>query len=172
MVQEAAISNVARWLPVAVRDGCNMEARARMAFANTMSGYSTDTSACTAEHSIEHAMSAYHDNLHHGAGLIIISRAYFSTIIAQHVCDDRFVRMTQLMGRKDASRPEDFITALTDLQKACGVDSLKMSDYGLRPEEFDQMATNAIETMGRLVEMDRQPLTHDEIVRVLQDSYK
>ena len=47
-----------------------------------------------------------------------------------------------------------------------------MSDYGLRPEEFDQMATNAIETMGRLVEMDRQPLTHDEIVRVLQDSYK
>lgn len=172
MVQEAAISNVAQWLPVAVKDGKNMEARSRMAFANTMSGYSMDTSACTAEHSIEHAMSAYHENLPHGAGLIIISKAYFSTIIAQHVCDDRFVRMAQLMGKKDATRPEDFITALVDLQKACGVDDLKMSDYGLKPEEFDKMATNAIEAMGRLVEMDRQPLTHDEIVKVLEASYK
>jgi hypothetical protein len=34
------------------------------------------------------------------------------------------------------------------------------------------MATNAIEAMGRLVEMDRQPLTHDEIVKVLEASYK
>ena len=172
MVQEAAISNVAQWLPVAVKDGKNMEARARMAFANTMSGYSMDTSACTAEHSIEHAMSAYHENLPHGAGLIIISKAYFSAIIAQHVCDDRFVRMAQLMGKKDATRPEDFITALVDLQKACGVDDLKMSDYGLKPEEFDKMATNAIEAMGMLVQMDRQPLTHDDIVKVLEASYK
>jgi alcohol dehydrogenase len=172
MVQEAAISNVAQWLPVAVKDGKNMEARARMAFANTMSGYSMDTSACTSEHSIEHAMSAYHENLPHGAGLIIISKAYFSAIIAQHVCDDRFVRMAQLMGKKDATRPEDFITALVDLQKACGVDDLKMSDYGLKPEEFDKMATNAIEAMGMLVQMDRQPLTHDDIVKVLEASYK
>ena len=34
------------------------------------------------------------------------------------------------------------------------------------------MATNAIEAMGRLVEMDRQPLTHDEIVKALEASYK
>ncbi len=172
MVQEAAISNVARWLPVAVEDGSNMEARARMAFANTMSGYSMDTSACTAEHSIEHAMSAYHDNLPHGAGLIMISKAYFSAIVAQHVCDDRFVRMARLMGKEDATKPEDFITALADLQKACGVDGLRMSDYGLRPEELDKMATNAIEAMGRLVQMDRRPLTHDEIVKVLEASYR
>lgn len=172
MVQEAAISNVARWLPVAVEDGSNKEARARMAFANTMSGYSMDTSACTAEHSIEHAMSAYHDNLPHGAGLIMISKAYFSAIVAQHVCDDRFVRMARLMGKEDATKPEDFITALADLQKACGVDGLRMSDYGLRPEELDKMATNAIEAMGRLVQMDRRPLTHDEIVKVLEASYR
>ena len=172
MVQEAAIQNVARYLPVAYKDGQNLEARTRVAFANTMSGYSMDSSACTAEHSIEHALSAYHEQLPHGAGLIMISKAYFSAIIRQHTCDDRFIRMAQLMGKEDATKPEDFIDALVALQQACEVDDLKMSDYGIAPDEFPKMATNAIEVMGGLVQQDRQPLTHAEIVEILKESYK
>lgn len=172
MVQEAAIRNVGHYLPIAYSNGADKEARARMAFANTMSGYSMDTSACTAEHSIEHAMSAYHEALPHGAGLIMISKAYFSAVINKHVCDDRFVNMARFLGKDDASKPEDFITALVDLQKACGVSELKMSDYGITPDEFSDMATNAIEVMGGLVQCDRQPLAHDEIVEILQQSYK
>lgn len=172
MVQEAAIRNVGKYLPIAYKDGANKEARTRMAFANTMSGYSMDTSACTAEHSIEHAMSAYHEKLPHGAGLIMISKAYFTTVINKHVCADRFVNMARFLGKDDAQKPEDFITALVDLQKACDVDNLKMSDYGITPDEFSDMATNAIEVMGGLVACDRQPLTHDEIVEILHQSYK
>ncbi len=172
MVQEAAIRNVGKYLPIAYRDGGDKEARARMAFANTMSGYSMDTSACTAEHSIEHAMSAYHERLPHGAGLIMISKAYFSAVIAKHVCDDRFVNMAKFLGNDSATKPEDFITALVRLQEACGVADLKMSDYGITPDEFDDMASNAIEVMGGLVACDRQPLTHDEIVDILRQSYK
>ena len=172
MVQEAAIQNVARYLPVAYKDGQNLEARTRVAFANTMSGYSMDSSACTAEHSIEHALSAYHEQLPHGAGLIMISKAYFSAIIRQHTCDDRFIRMAQLMGKGDATKPEDFIDALVALQQACEVDDLNMSDYGITPDEFPKMATNTIEVMGGLVQQDRQPLTHAEIVEILKESYK
>lgn len=172
MVQEAAIRNVGKYLPIACKDGQNKEARARMAFASTMSGYSMDTSACTAEHSIEHALSAYHERLPHGAGLIMISKAYFSAVINKHVCDDRFINMARFLGNDSATKPEDFITALTDLQKACGVDDLRMSDYEIRPEEFSDMATNAIEVMGGLVACDRQPLTHDEIVEILNQSYR
>ena len=172
MVQEAAIQNVTRYLPIAYKDGQNLEARTRVAFANTMSGYSMDSSACTAEHSIEHALSAYHEQLPHGAGLIMISKAYFSAIIRQHTCDDRFIRMAQLMGKEDATKPEDFIDALVALQQACEVDDLKMSDYGITPDEFPKMATNAIEVMGGLVQQDRQPLTHAEIVEILKESYK
>lgn len=172
MVQEAAIRNVGKYLPIAYRDGGDREARARMAFANTMSGYSMDTSACTAEHSIEHAMSAYHEKLPHGAGLIMISKAYFTAVISKHVCDDRFVNMARFLGKADAQKPEDFIAALVDLQEACEVADLKMSDYGIRPEEFGEMADNAVEVMGGLVACDRQPLTHDEIVEILRQSYK
>lgn len=172
MVEETVIRSVGEYLPRAVRDGSDMEARARVAFANTMSGYSMMTAACTAEHSIEHALSAYHQELPHGAGLIMISRAYFSAIIAKHVCDERFVRMARLLGKADAAKPEDFITALVDLQRACGVDDLRMSDYGITPGEFPDMATNAITAMGRLVLQDIEPLTHAEIVAILEASYK
>lgn len=126
MVQRAAIENIGKYLPRAVNDGNDMEARERVAFANTMSGYSMDVTACTSEHSIEHAMSAYHQHLPHGAGLIMLSREYFSFWISKHVCDDRFVDMAKFLGKEDATKPEDFITALTDLQKACGVADLKM----------------------------------------------
>lgn len=172
MVEETVIRSIGEYLPIAFKDGGNMEARSRMAFANTLSGYSMMTSTCTAEHSIEHAMSAYHQNLPHGAGLIMISIAYYTTIINQHVCDERFVNMAKLLGKADATKPEDFIVALANLQKACHVDELKMSDYGIVPEEFEKMATNAIETMGRLIAADRKPLSHAGIVDILKQSYK
>ena len=41
--------------------------------------------------------------------------------------------MAKAMGKRDAKDPMDFVTALVDLQKACGVDELKMSDYGITP---------------------------------------
>ena len=47
-----------------------------------------------------------------------------------------------------------------------------MSDYGIVPEEFDEMASNAMTVMARLYTQDLQPLTHEEIGRILRDSYR
>ena len=93
MVQLAAIENIGKYLPRAVENGNDIEAREHMAFANTMSGYSMVVSSCTSEHSMEHAMSAYHQDLPHGAGLIMISKEYYTFFINKHACDDRFIAM-------------------------------------------------------------------------------
>ncbi|WP_425800432.1 iron-containing alcohol dehydrogenase [Desulfitobacterium sp. Sab5] len=167
-----AIENVGRNLARAVKDGNALEAREKVAFGNTLSGAVMCISACTSEHSMEHAMSAYHQELPHGAGLIMISKAYFTHFIEQHVCDERFVRMAQAMGMEEAKEPMDFIAALTKLQEDCGVADLKMSDYGIRPEEFDEMAKNARETMGGLFMCDRSPLSHEDCVAIYEKSYR
>lgn len=172
MVALTAIENVAKYLPRAVKDGKDIEAREHVAFGNTMSGYSMVTGSCTSEHSLEHAMSAYHQKLPHGAGLIMISLAYYEHFINEHVCDERFVKMAQVMGMEDASKPEDFLTALKKLQKDCGVDELKMSDYGIKPEEFKTLAENAKYTMGGLFTMDRCDLSIDDCVAIYEKSYK
>lgn len=167
-----AIENVAKYLPRAVKDGGNMEARTHLAFANTVSGVVMTLSLTTSQHSIEHAMSAYHHNLPHGAGLIMISRAFMGYFVRNHGCDERFVNMARALGKADASKPEDFLTALIDLQKACGVDQLKMSDYGITPDEFTKIAANAKETMGGLFISDRVPLSVEDCAEILKESYR
>lgn len=166
-----AIENIGAYLPRAVQSGEDLEAREHVAFANTLSGVVMTVSACTSEHSMEHAMSAYHHELPHGAGLIMISKAYFTYFIEKHACDERFVRMAQALGKKDAKDPMDFIAALSELQEQCGVAGLKMSDYGIQPEEFMTLAQNARTTMGGLFDCDRVPLSDEDCAAIFEKAY-
>lgn len=172
MVQLAAIENIGKYLAHAVKNGNDMEAREHVAFANTMSGYSMVVGACTSEHAMEHAMSAYHQKLPHGAGLIMISREYYTHFVNKHCCDERFVRMAQALGKTDAKDPMDFVTALVELQKACGVDELKMSDYGIKKEECMTLAKNARATMGGLFTCDPVDMTEEECAAIFEKSYQ
>lgn len=172
MVQLAAIENVGKYLARAVRDGSDMEAREHMAFANTMSGYSMVVGACTSEHAMEHAMSAYHGDLPHGAGLIMISKEYYTHFVNKHCCDDRFIRMAKALGKQNASDPMDFVTALVELQEACGVADLKMSDYGIQQDDCITLAQNARATMGGLFGADPVPMTDEECAAIFERAYR
>lgn len=167
-----SIENIGKYLARAVKDGSDMDAREHMAFANTLSGVVMTLSSCTSEHSMEHAMSAYHQELPHGAGLIMISKEYYKFFIEKHVCDERFVDMAKALGMPDAEKAEDFITALENIQKACGVDELKMSDYGISEDEVETLAENARTTMGGLFESDPAPMTNGECAEIFRKSFK
>lgn len=167
-----AIRNIAEYLPRAIKDGNDIEARTRVAFGNTLSGGVMCLTLITSEHALEHALSAYHPNLPHGAGLIMVSRVYYKYFIEHHACDDRFIRMAQAMGMTEATKPEDFLTALTRLQEACGVADLKMSDYGIVPEEFETLMRNTREVMGVMFTSDRVQMSDADIVNVYKESYK
>ena len=172
MVELEAIRLLGKWLPVAVTDGSNLEARTKVAFANTLGGYSMDVSTCTSEHAIEHALSGEHQDLPHGAGLVMISLAYYKTFIDRGDCPEKFVEMARALGKADATKPEDFLDALAALQKACGVDALAMSDYGIRPEEFPGMVKLARSAVGMLFSCDPSELSDDDVLAILRASYR
>lgn len=69
-----------------------------MAYGSTLAGITMQLTSTTAQHSMEHAMSAYHPNLPHGAGLIMISLAFASYFIEHHACDGQFIKMARVMG--------------------------------------------------------------------------
>lgn len=168
----SAIENIASYLPRAVKDGNDLEAREHVAYGSTMAGITMQLTSTTAQHSMEHAMSAYHHDLPHGAGLIMISKAFAEFFIKKHACDAQFIKMAKAMGIKDADKPEDFITALVDLQKACGVADLKMSDYGIKKEECMTLAVNARETMGGLFLANPCPMSDEECAGIFEESYR
>lgn len=167
-----SIELIGKSLAKAVADGSDEEARSDVALANTLAGMVESTSSCTSEHSIEHALSAYHHDLPHGAGLIMISREYYTHFVKTGKCDARLIDMAKALGAKDAADAEDFVTALVSLQKQCGVDQLKMSDYGIKKENMPQYAANARATMGGLFAGDPVPLSDDDVVAILEKSYR
>lgn len=168
----SAIENIAKYLPRAVKDGKDLEAREHIAYGSTMAGIAMQLTSTTAQHSMEHAMSAYHHNLPHGAGLIMISKAFAEYFIEKHACDSQFIKMAKVMGVPNADKPEDFITALVALQEACGVADLKMSDYGIEKSECMTLAVNARETMGGLFLANPCELNDEDCAGIFEKSYR
>ncbi len=161
-----SIKLIGKYLPTAVVEPNNKEARGYVALANTYSGFVESLSSCTSEHSIEHALSGFHHELPHGAGLIMLSLAYFRFFA--NVCPDRCQDMAKALGNQEG----DIVKALADLQKACKVDGLKMSDYGIREELFADYAEHAFSDMGGLFALDRCKLSNDDVIAILKESYK
>lgn len=168
----SAIENIAKYLPRAVKDGNDIEAREHIAYGSTMAGITMQLTSTTAQHSMEHSMSAYHHNLPHGAGLIMISVEFARYFIEKRACDEQFINMAKVMGIPDADKPEDFITALIDLQKACGVADLKMSDYGFEKNEAMTLAVGARNMQGGLFAANPCELNDADCAAIFEKSYR
>lgn len=168
----SAIENIAKYLPRAAADGNDIEARERVAYGSTIAGITMQLTSTTAQHSMEHAMSAYHPELPHGAGLIMISVEFARYFIERHACDGQFIKMAKAMGMSEADKAEDFLTALIQLQKDCGVTDLKMSDYGFTKDECMTLAVNACETMGGLFLANPCEMSDEACAGIFEKAYR
>lgn len=168
-----AIESVSRNLAAAFTNGDDETAREAIALGSTFSGVVLAVGSTTSEHAMEHPMSAHHHQLPHGAGLLMISKAYYSHFVKNApMLSDRFVAMARAMGKTDTQDPMDFVVALTELQALCGVDGLKMSDYGITREELPAFVTEAKETMAGAFKVDRVQLSDADCLAIYQESYR
>jgi alcohol dehydrogenase len=167
-----SISLIGKSLAAAICDGTNEQARTDVALANTISGMVESTSSCTSSHAMEHALSGSYPQLPHGAGLIMISRAYYTHLAGSGTCDARLIEMAKALGRTDAKEPMDFVHALTELHAACGVDTLRMSAYGMTKEEMPGMAKLARSVGGGMYAGEPTPMTDDVITKILENSFR
>jgi len=169
-----AISLITKYLPIAVKDGGNIEARTKLAWANTEAGICESLSCCISHHSMEHALSAYHPEMAHGAGLTMLSVSYFSCLAEKHPA--RFPDMAKAMGENidalpEKERPFAFITALKKLIRNIGLEEEKLTDYGVKREELKTLAENSSYTMGMLYDITPVELTLDDIVGIYENAY-
>ncbi len=170
-----SIELASKFLPLCVEDGKNLEARTQVALANTLSGFVESTSSCISEHSMEHALSAHYPKLPHGAGLIMLSEAYYTFFASK--APNRMTDMAKAMGVHVESLSSDeqplaFVKALQKLKEDCNVSDLKMSDYGIKKEEIPKLAENARQTMGALFELDPYHLSLEETIEIMSSAYK
>lgn len=167
-----AIELISRSLKNAVIDGKNLEARGDVALGNTLSGIVESISDCTSEHALEHALSGFNKNLPHGAGLIMISEAYYTHFAEIHACDERMINMAKAMGKKDAVESMDFVKALVELQKDCGVYNLDYKKYGIDKSKIKDYVIKAFEVGNKLFALDPIKLSSEDAEKILEKSFK
>ena len=169
-----AISLITRYLPIAVKDGKNMEARSKLAWASTEAGICESLSCCISHHSMEHAISAYFPETPHGAGLALLSVAYFSYLAER--CPERFNAMARAMGADTTGMNQQeqaaaFITCLKKLLADAGIGNEKLSDYGVTREDIPRLAQNSHHAMGFLYDLTPVPLSEQDTAEIFKRAF-
>lgn len=169
-----SISLITENLPKAVEDGNNIEARTALAWASTAAGIVESLSSCISHHSMEHALSAYHPDIPHGAGLIMLSVSYFSFMASK--VPDRFVDIAKAMGEEinGATKEEQaisFIKGLKKLIKNIGMEDLSLSGFGVKEDEIEKLSRNAMDTMGGLFQVDPYKLSLEEVMSIYKNCF-
>lgn len=164
-----AIELIAKYLPVAYKDGSNKEARYYMAIANTLAGYYMN---CTSAHTMEHVMGSYHENLVHGAGLIMIAHAYYDFFAERQAAEEPMMKMAKAMGVEHPTSGKDFIRALDNLLESIDCADLKMSDAGITQEELKLYPKRIHEVLGGDITADPLPLSDEEYLEIYEKSFR
>lgn len=175
MLALEAVHLIAHTLPEAVANGDNLEARTIMAWACTAAGLCESYSSCISQHSLEHALSAFHPDLPHGAGLVLISKAYFGFLASRG--EERLGDLALAMGDTLQEDLEEevsgvaFLDALDKLITDIGLADEKLSDYGVTREEIPSLAENALTTMGALFDITPVEMTQDDVIAIFEAAY-
>lgn len=164
-----AIELIAANLPVAYKDGNNKEARANMALANTLAAYYM---LCTSAHTMEHVMGSSHDELVHGAGLIMIAHEYYDFFAERKAAEEPMIKMAKAMGVTNPTSGKDFIKALDDLIATLDCADLKMSDNGITEEELTSFPQKVHEVLGGDITEDPVLLSDDDYLEIFKRSFK
>ena len=129
---------VVKFLPIAVEDGSNYEAREKLAWANTAAGICESLSGCIAHHSLEHALSAYYPEIAHGQGLIALAPAFF-----EYIGPEVGLRLSMVSKIFGAGKTvAGFVHALLKLINRLKLEKINLKELGVDKEK---MQTNYLE---------------------------
>ncbi|HED04351.1 MAG TPA: iron-containing alcohol dehydrogenase [Candidatus Fraserbacteria bacterium] len=123
-----AIPLINTFLPRAVQDGADMEARAQLAFASTIAGAAFNNGWVALAHAVAHALGGLYD-LHHGlcCSLALPLAMEFNLEVKR----EKYLRIAELLGQTTA---EAGIARVRELAREIGIPS-GLRELGLSADE-------------------------------------
>jgi len=165
-----AIRLVAANLPSAVKNGADIEARTRMAWADTLGGLSIANAGVTLPHGIGMAMSGLYPHVAHGEALACVYPAIMRYTYASSI--DKFAVVGRvfdpsLEGATDREAAKKSCDVLEAFLKGIGL-RVNMDDLGIPKNELKALATASM----ILPDYRSHPrvATPDEILEILEKS--
>jgi alcohol dehydrogenase len=164
-----AIKLIAEWLPKAVANGANIEAREKMAYAQFLAGMAFNNAVLGYVHSMAHQLGGIY-NLPHGVcNAILLPHVEQFNLIA---CQERFRDIAVAMGERveglsmtDAAQKA--IDAIKVLSASIGIPS-GLAELGVQEKDFDIMATNAKLDACQLT--NPRTATKEEVIQIYRNA--
>ncbi len=167
---EEAVRLIARYLPRAVENPSDLEARYWLLYASMLAGIAIDLGRTHLVHAIEHALSGLKPELPHGAGLAIIGpkiveltyRAQPEKLwrLLRHI-DPELEPVEEHAGR--AAR------AVEEFQKRVGF-SERLRNYGFSEEHEDQVVKLTMSSLRFLVDLAPFEVSENTVKEVFRGS--
>lgn len=174
MLALEAIQIISRFLPCAVKDGADQNARTMLSWASTAAGMCAALASGVSHHALAHALSAFAPRLSHGAGLTLSSEAYFSWLATRR--PERFDLLADAMGRMPEDETVDgarrFPAALRHLIQSVGLGDESLANYGLGTDDVPALARHVVETMDALCDVTPVPRDLPDIEAILSDTMR
>tara|TARA_Y100001970_G_scaffold289697_1_gene420903 strand:+ start:1066 stop:2229 length:1164 start_codon:yes stop_codon:yes gene_type:complete len=134
------ISLIKKWLPVAVKDGKNLEARSNMLVAATM-GSTAFQKGLGAIHSLSHPVNSVY-NIHHGLSNAIFM-PYVLTFNRKEI-EKKIIKLSEYLELEEKSF-NSFLKWILNLRKDLNIPH-KLSDVtNVKPEEIDKLSQMALD---------------------------
>ena len=167
---EKAIQIIQQYLPEAVANGHNVEARTKMVEGEMLAGMAFNNANLGYVHAMAHQLGGQYDAPHCVCCALMLPVVEEWNIIA---CPDRFAKLAQIMGYDTTGMTtmeaaHKSIDGMRELAKSIGIpDSIKA--IGAKPEDFELMAKNALKD-GNAFSNPRKG-TVEDVVQLFQKAY-
>jgi len=152
------------------KDAYDIEARSKMAWANTLAGLCITSSSTVAIHAIGHCVSGITD-VSHAWGLCTVAKAYldfsYDADIERYATVSRILGAPEHMSDKEAAKRcgELFLNFLNDFNMpTC------LSDVGLGEKDIDKIAADTLHAMNLALSMSLKKMTASDVKLLLKKS--
>lgn len=169
----AGIKAIYQWLPRAVDQGNDIEARYHVSYGSMLGGMVLFLSSASAAHTMEHMLSGRNPNVTHGGGLAMIFDAFHAKMAAN--VPYRYAKVADALhitpeDADDTEKTAALLYTLHGWKEKLGLNRLKLTDYGFTTDQIDEMIRMTHWIGGGPLTRDRYRLTDDDLAEIFENS--
>lgn len=172
-----AIEYVAEYLPRAYEDGDDMEAREKMAVADTYAGLSNTIASTALRHAMGHSISGHYPQIPHGQALasVAIPIMKYNIENGDERTRTRYSKIATALGALESpSRSKDSalkaVEAVEDLLETLDLDK-SMSETGVKEDRIAQMTEDTFTYMKGDIEVNPAEVGEKEVEDIFREAY-
>ncbi|WP_372751905.1 iron-containing alcohol dehydrogenase [Labilibaculum sp.] len=165
-----SIQLISESLRDAVKDGKNLEARSKMAWAQFIAGQAFSNCGLGFVHSAAHQLGGQYNTPHGVANAVLLPHVERFNLSS---CPEKFAKIAVAMGvdttgMSTQEAAESALDAITKLSKDVGIPA-SIKELGAKPEDFELMAKNALADV--CTGGNPKAVSLEDAVKIYQNAY-